>query len=63
VFVATDTTTIATIIFAATVVVIVIAVAVANPCGRTTLASAATVVITRVETLAFGTVNPLTFVT
>jgi len=63
VFAATDTTAIAAIVFAAAVVVIVIAVAVANPRGRTTLAGAATAVITRVDTLAFRAVNPLTFVT
>jgi len=58
----TDTTAIAPIVFASAVVIVVIAVSIADPCGRTTCAGAATVIILWIKTLAFRAVNKLVFV-
>lgn len=58
----TDTTAIAPIVFASAVVIVVIAVSIADPCGRTTCAGAATVIMLWIKTLAFRAVNKLVFV-
>jgi len=60
---AADTTAITPIIFAAAVVIVVIAVAIADPCKRTTRTGAATVIMRCIKALAFRAVIKLPFVT